>query len=162
MKKIMSIVAMSIGMASTAAAVDFVDVAQVVGVEAIYSTQTQQECHIETSYQEQGQSQGRGNSGAAVGAVAGGILGNQIGGGNGKTAATALGAVLGALTGDRVQNDGGGAAQQQQQRRVCTNQPVQAISGYRVRYQYNGRDGTAVVRQPPGETIRVGITAIQN
>ena len=145
--------------AITATAADFVDTAQVVGVEPIYSQQSRQECHMESDGGYQDQQQGRGYGGAVVGAVAGGIVGNQIGGGNGKTAATALGAVLGALTGDRVQNDGAG---QQQARRVCTNQPVQSINGYRVRYNYQGREGMTAMRQQPGETIQVGVTAITN
>jgi uncharacterized protein YcfJ len=151
------VTALVLGAAMTATAADFVDTAPVVGVEPIFSTQNRQECHFEGGGSDQ--QQGRAYSGAAVGAVAGGLAGNQIGGGNGKTAATALGAVIGALTGDRVQNDGAG---QQQGRRVCTNQPTQVISGYRVRYSYQGREGVTTMRQQPGETVRVGVTAIQN
>lgn len=160
MRKIFCVLAISVGVTGSAAAAEIMDVAQVVGVEPIYSSQYQQECHFETSFQDQNEGQGRSNGGAVVGAVAGGLLGNQVGGGNGKTVATALGAVLGALTGDRVQNDG--SSGQAQQRRVCTNQPIQMISGYKVRYAFNGREGNTIMRQQPANTIQVGITAIQN
>lgn len=151
------------GLFQTANAADYFDDATVIGSEPIYTNQQQQDCHNETVQgQNQPQQHDRGYMGAGVGAVAGGILGNQVGNGNGRTVATAAGAVIGALAGDRIQNDGatGQGQTQPQVQQVCTNRNVSVVSGYKVRYSYLGRVGQTVTRQQPGNTIRVGITAM--
>lgn len=150
----------------TAAAVDYTDTARVIDAQPIIEQQARQECHTETvQVQQQAQASTQGGpdyTGAAIGGVAGGVIGNQVGGGSGKTVATALGAVVGALTGFNMQNANAGAqAPQQQARQVCTNNAVPVTTGYRVRYSYLGKEGNTVTRSQPGQTIQVGVTALQ-
>lgn len=103
----------------------------------------------------------RSMTGAVVGGAAGGLLGNQVGQGSGRTAATAAGAIGGAVVGDRVDN-----------RQAATNQPGQncrtvetsrdIVRGYTVVYRYNGREGRTTLPYNPGDTIRVGVTAVDS
>lgn len=148
----------------TAAAVDYTDTARVIDSQPIIEQQARQECHTETVQVQQVQASTQGGTdytGAAIGGVAGGVIGNQVGGGSGKTVATALGAVMGALTGFNMQNANAGAQAPQQARQVCTNNAVPVTTGYRVRYSYLGKEGNTVTRSQPGQTIQVGVTALQ-
>lgn len=103
----------------------------------------------------------RSMTGAVVGGAAGGLLGHQVGRGSGRTAATAAGAIGGAVVGDRVDNRQTAAAQPGQScRTVETIREV--VRGYSVVYRYNGREGTTTMAYDPGQTIRVGVTAIDS
>jgi len=103
-------------------------------------------------------------TGAVIGGAAGGLAGAQVGKGSGKTAATAAGAIAGSVIGDRVQNP--------QQAHTATAQPAErcrtvesareVIRGYTVVYRYNGHDVTTRLPYDPGNTVRVGVTLLDD
>jgi uncharacterized protein YcfJ len=100
--------------------------------------------------------------GAGIGAVAGGLLGHTVGGGSGKTAATAVGAVAGAVVGNNLANraDAGRAERTPAEVQNCTtvHAPETRFMGYRVRYEYGGREFEAMVRGKPGATLPVRVS----
>ncbi|MGZ5773006.1 glycine zipper 2TM domain-containing protein [Ramlibacter sp.] len=104
--------------------------------------------------------------GAGLGAVAGGLLGHTVGGGNGKTAATAVGAVAGALVGNNVASHNAAAQAERVPTEVQNCKTVSTaqsrLLGYRVRYEYGGREFESLVRGNPGRTlpVRVAVTPV--
>lgn len=100
--------------------------------------------------------------GAGIGAVAGGLLGHTVGGGNGNTAATAVGAVAGALVGNEVakRNANGQANRAPAEVRNCktVKETQNRLVGYRVQYEYAGREFESIVRSYPGSTLPVLIS----
>ncbi len=103
---------------------------------------------------------GRSATGGIVGGLAGALLGSQVGGGSGNKAATAAGGIAGVLIGDRVANpDQPGSQQVERCRDVGNSREV--INGYNVTYRYNGRDVTTTLPYDPGNSVRVGVSLIQ-
>jgi uncharacterized protein YcfJ len=104
--------------------------------------------------------------GAGVGAVAGGLLGHTVGRGHGKTAATVVGAAAGALVGNNLASRGAApqAAQAPTEVQNCktVNTAETRLMGYRVKYEYGGREFESVVHGNPGKTIpvRVSVTPV--
>ena len=103
---------------------------------------------------------GRSVTGGLVGGLAGALLGSQIGGGSGNKAATAAGGIAGVLIGDRVANPDRPTSQQVERCRDVENFR-QVIKGYNVTYRYNGRDVTTTLPYDPGNTVRVGVSLIE-
>lgn len=100
-------------------------------------------------------------AGAAVGGAAGGLLGSQVGRGNGRTAATATGAIVGAVAGDRVATPRTTPAAPVENCR--TVESVRDVTrGYTVVYEYNGHPITTTLPNDPGQTVRIGITALDS
>lgn len=102
-------------------------------------------------------SQNKSGAGAAMGAIAGGVLGNQVGGGSGKAAATALGIFGGAILGNNIE---GAPAAQMQTVQNCTTQNIfeNRVTGYKVTYEFNGKQYTVQLPRDPGPTIRLNVT----
>ena len=102
--------------------------------------------------------------GAGIGAVAGGLLGHTVGGGSGKTAATAVGAVAGAVVGNNLANHGAAGQAERTPAEVqnCTtvNTAQSRFVGYRVRYEYGGREFESLVRGKPGATLPVRVSVM--
>jgi uncharacterized protein YcfJ len=123
------------------------------------------ECTTQTVMTEKPASpQGPNMVGVGLGAVAGGLLGHTVGGGNGKTAATAVGAVAGALVGNEVASRGASAQAERTPSQVqnckTVNETQSRLMGYRVRYEWNGREFESMVRGNPGKTIPVRVSAV--
>jgi len=99
----------------------------------------------------------KSGAGAAMGAIAGGAIGNQIGGGSGKAAATMLGIFGGAILGDKIE---GAPAPQTQTVQNCTvqNSIENRLMGYKVTYEFNGKQYTVQLPQDPGPTIKLNVT----
>ncbi len=104
---------------------------------------------------------GRSATGSIVGGLAGALLGSQVGGGSGRKAATAAGGIAGVLIGDRVANPDRPRTEQVERCRDVENFR-QVIKGYNVTYRYNGRDVTTTLPYDPGNTVRVGVTLIED
>ena len=104
--------------------------------------------------------------GVGLGAVAGGLLGHTVGGGNGKTAATAVGAVAGALVGNDLANRSANAQAERVPAEVQNCKTVKEtqnrLVGYRVQYEYGGREFESIVRSNPGSTlpVRLSVTPV--
>ncbi len=103
----------------------------------------------------------RSATGGIVGGIAGALLGSQVGGGSGNKAATAVGGVAGVLIGDRVANPDQPRTEQVER---CHDESDsrEVIKGYNVTYRYNGRDVTTTLPYQPGDTVRVGISLIED
>lgn len=103
----------------------------------------------------------RAYGGSIVGGITGAIVGNQVGNGHGREAATALGAITGAIVGDRMQNgsgyyDDGGMREVRRCRTV--DRWDRQLTGYRVVYEYAGRQYTALMPNDPGRSLRVRVS----
>lgn len=100
-------------------------------------------------------------TGALIGGIAGGLLGSRVGKGNGRVAAAAVGAATGAVVGDRMQNspayhDGG----REVRRCRMVDSWETSADGYRVIYEYAGREYTTILPYDPGPSlpVRVSVT----
>ena len=136
---------------------DFTDTAKVISSTPIYQTVHGQACYdVPVASPPSGN---RSMGGSILGGLAGALLGSQVGQGNGRIAAGAAGAIAGAIAGDRIQNDGNssnaGGTQQQ-----CNDITRQVVSGYDVKYLYAGHIAMTTMASRPGNTITVGVTAL--
>lgn len=97
----------------------------------------------------------RDYGGSIIGGVTGGLVGAQVGKGNGNTAATAVGAIAGAIIGDRVQNQNRRDTYADREVRKCrvTDRWENRLIGYRVTYEYAGRNYTTFLQQDPGRSL---------
>jgi uncharacterized protein YcfJ len=121
------------------------------------------ECTAQTVVTEKPASADKPNLvGAGLGAVAGGLLGHTVGGGSGKTAATAVGAVAGAFVGNDLANRSANAHAERAPAEVQNCKTVKEtqsrLVGYRVRYEYGGREFESMVRGEPGKTLPVRVS----
>ena len=103
----------------------------------------------------------RGNSlaGSIIGGVAGGLLGAQVGAGNGRVAASATGAALGAIVGDRLgaRNDHDEYYEREVRRCRTVDSYEDHLTGYRVAYEYQGRNYETVLPYDPGPRLTVHV-----
>lgn len=137
----------------------FVDQARVRSVEPQYHAVQvpRQECR--SRWVTEAAPAGGNLAGVAIGAVAGGVVGNQVGKGHGREAATAAGAVLGALAGQQIASRSAPPPVQREVRECQTVMDVQQqLTGYRVTYEYGGREQVAVLPQQPGRTLPVRVS----
>jgi uncharacterized protein YcfJ len=155
------IAALGVATLPLAQAADFEDFGRVVRVEPrVEQVRTpRQECR--TEYVQVPVQQERNAGGTIVGGIAGALLGSQIGGGNGKVAASAAGAIAGAMVGDRVQNNGrqGSSVQEQAVQQCRTVEAIESrTSGYNVTYEYRGQNYTSLMRNDPGNRVRLRVS----
>ena len=136
----------------------FVTRARVISSTPIYDTvnEPRRECWTETvGYESRSYRDGNGGGGAILGAIAGGLLGSTVGKGDGRVAAAAVGAATGAVVGDRW-NDGGvryeSRPRQVERCRVEDNYR-QVLSGYDVRYRFQGREYSTRLPYDPGKWL---------
>ena len=95
-----------------------------------------------------------------LGGIIGGVIGHQFGSGRGRDAATVAGSVIGASVGyDSASRRSSQVEEQVVQRcdvRYERNYE-ERIDGYRVTYEYNGREYDTRLPYDPGEKIRVRV-----
>lgn len=152
-----TIIAAAIGLLGSQvyAASDFVDTAQVISAKPIIErvADNRQECDNAPAPQQR-------NGGVVapiIGGLVGGLLGHQVGQGSGQTAATIVGATGGAVAGSVIGNRAGA---QTEQRCRTVESTREVVNGYDVVYRYNGRDVNVALPYNPGNTIKVGVSAI--
>lgn len=96
-----------------------------------------------------------------LGGIIGGVIGHQFGRGRGRDAATVVGAAIGAGVGyDSARRAGYGRREERVVQRCDVNyedQYEERIDGYRVTYEYNGREYTTRLPYDPGDKIRVRV-----
>jgi uncharacterized protein YcfJ len=150
-----------LSLCSSVYASELVDTARVISSTPVYDrvNEPRRECWNENV---QSAPKERTLGGAVLGGIAGGILGNQVGGGNGQTVATAAGAIAGAVIGDRMANPDQPARTEQGQRCRDVDNYRDVIKGYTVKYRYNGQEATTSLPYQPGDTLRVGISVIED
>lgn len=136
----------------TSQAAEIVDVADVVSKNPVYvQNPPRQVCTTNVTQGDNSISP----AGTLIGGIAGGLLGNTVGKGNGKTAAAAVGAVTGALAGNLIANQ----PQQQQSCQLISDGSARIV-GYDVTYNYFGKQATVRMSHDPGQTVRIGISAL--
>ena len=156
-------------------------------VRVIRVQRPREECWDETVYEEHPVNGYRGYqgyraggpapfSGAAptiAGGLIGGLIGRQFGGGKGRDGMTLVGTLVGAaIAGDRArqrqyygaQSHGGATYERRpvtvERCRVDTETfEEERIEGYHVTYEYQGERYTMRMAEPPGEQIRLRVTA---
>ncbi|NIP15187.1 MAG: glycine zipper 2TM domain-containing protein [Pseudomonadales bacterium] len=96
---------------------------------------------------------------AVIGGVVGGLLGSQFGSGSGKKAMTVAGALAGATIASGVSRSRShqGGYTPRRCTTVMTSREVEEVSGYRVRYVYQGEEFSKVVTSDPGDRVRVQV-----
>ena len=95
-----------------------------------------------------------------LGGVIGGVIGHQFGSGSGRDAATVAGAVIGAHVGyDSAARRTSTTEERTVQRCAVRYEDdyEERIEGYRVTYEYNGREYSTRMPYDPGERIRVRV-----
>lgn len=162
-----AIVMMSITNTSMAQKGRHIDYAHVTQVTPIYQTIErripQERCHIETVAQRPHHR--KSATGAIVGGVIGGVIGNEVGRGSDNKR---LGAVVGSLLGMSIGNDV--SQSRNNHSRHVTYRDVerceisnrieteQIVSGYNVRYRYQGKEFTAQTDEHPGKKIKIVVS----
>lgn len=132
--------------------------ARVISSAPIYQTinEARTQCWTETvGYDRRHRHEGSG--GAVIGAIAGGLLGSTVGKGNGRVAAAAVGAATGAVVGDRL-DDRYADAPRQVERCETIDNPRRVISGYDVRYRYQGQDYSTRLPYQPGRHLNLRVS----
>jgi uncharacterized protein YcfJ len=96
-----------------------------------------------------------------LGGIIGGVIGHQFGSGSGRDAATIAGAVIGSGVGyDSARRAVGTTTEERVVQRCATRYErdyEERIDGYRVTYEYNGREFTTQMPYDPGATMRVRV-----
>ncbi len=99
---------------------------------------------------------------ALVGGVLGGALGRQFGGGRGKDALTVVGAIVGASVGNDVARKRSGEYTEVETRCRIAHEyyDEQRITGYRVRYEYDGEVFVTRTNRHPGDYIDLRVSVV--
>ena len=95
-----------------------------------------------------------------LGGIIGGVLGHQIGSGRGRDVATVAGAAIGAGVGYNSAAKRGSDVREETVQRCevrYDEQYEERVEGYRVTYEYNGREFTTRMPYDPGDRIRVRV-----
>lgn len=119
-------------------------------------------CDTRTVQQQVQPAQQQGYGGTILGTVIGGVLGSQVGGGNGRLVGTALGAGIGAAIGSNSDRQTAPAPAQYAEVpvRQCHTETVYELRnrGYRVNYEYQGREYSTLTQNDPGRRLRVNVS----
>lgn len=101
--------------------------------------------------------------GTIVGGIIGGVLGSQVGHGRGQDAATIAGTLIGASIGRDTagRRSAGNSAPEEYTVERCRTRYEdtyeERVDGYRVTYEYQGREYTTQLPYDPGDHIRVKV-----
>ena len=117
------------------------------------------ECYDDVRYVESPAPQVAGHT--LLGGIIGGVIGHQIGHGHGRDFATVAGAAIGAGVGYTNATRQYGAQTREEVVQRCDvryeREYEERIDGYRVTYEYNGREYTTRMPYDPGERIKVRV-----
>jgi uncharacterized protein YcfJ len=143
------------------------DDARVVAVEPIVRQvrveSPRRECReeVRTVYRER---EGHGSTAAPmiIGGIIGGAIGSQVGQGRGRDIATVAGTLIGASIGhDSAVRSGRDAQPEERVVERCETRYDSSyrerVDGYRVTYEYQGREYTTRLPYDPGDRIRVRV-----
>jgi uncharacterized protein YcfJ len=136
--------------------------AKVLASTPVYETinEPRRECWTETVGYETRSAREGGAGGAVLGAIAGGLIGSTVGKGDGRVAAAAVGAATGAVVGDRMQQGSTRYESVPQQVERCQTHDNfrQVISGYDVRYRFEGREYATRLPYEPGKWLTLNVS----
>jgi uncharacterized protein YcfJ len=142
------------------------DYARVVNVEPLRRrvrvSEPVRECWDEVAYESDGPLSSRHVGSTLLGGLIGGVIGNQIGRGDGRQVARAAGAIIGAAIGNNAshnrQGDYYGRERPVERCEVHYRDSWdERVDGYRVTYEYAGREYTTQMPYDPGERVRIRI-----
>lgn len=142
------------------------DFARVVNVEAIRRrvriSEPVRECWDEVAYESDGPFSNRHVGSTLLGGIIGGVVGNQIGHGRGRDAARVAGAIIGGAIGNNAsrQRQGDYYGRERLVERCDVRYRDswnERIDGYRVTYEYAGREYTTRMPYDPGERVRIRV-----
>ena len=136
--------------------------ARVLSSVPVYETinEPRRECWTETvGYETRSYRDGSNAGGAILGAIAGGLIGSTVGKGDGKVAAAAVGAATGAVVGDRWNKNGTRYESVPQQVERCrTDDDIRrVVTGYDVRYRFDGREYGTRLPYDPGKWLTLNV-----
>jgi uncharacterized protein YcfJ len=133
--------------------------AKVLSSTPVYDTVSDphRECWTESGYETRNY-RNNNTGGSIIGAIAGGLLGSTVGKGNGRIAAAAVGAGTGAVIGGNW-NDGDRQETRPVDVQRCrtVDRPHQVVSGYDVRYRYEGREFATRLPYDPGNWLNLNV-----
>ena len=95
-----------------------------------------------------------------LGGIIGGVVGHQFGSGRGNDAATIAGAVIGSRVGYDSATRGASTVEEQVVQRCAVRYETEyeeRVEGYRVTYEFNGREYTTRLPYDPGKRIKVRV-----
>lgn len=134
--------------------------ARVISSAPIYQTvnEPRTECWTDTVAVESPRH--RDGGGAVIGAIAGGLIGSTVGKGNGRIAAAAVGAATGAVIGDRIseRSEHRHVEARDVERCRSTDSYRRVVSGYDVRYRYQGQDYSTRLPYDPGRFVKLRVS----
>jgi uncharacterized protein YcfJ len=135
--------------------------ARVLSSVPVYDTvnEPRRECWTETVGYETRSTRNGNTGGAILGAIAGGLIGSTVGKGDGKVAAAAVGAATGAVVGDRWPSNSTHTESVPQQVEHCRTRDDyrQIVTGYDVRYRFEGREYTTHLPYDPGKWLPLNV-----
>jgi uncharacterized protein YcfJ len=136
--------------------------ARVLSSVPVYETinEPRRECWTETvGYETRSYRDGSNTGGAILGAIAGGLVGSTVGKGDGRVAAAAAGAATGAVVGDRWNKNGTRTESVPQQVERCRTHDDyrQVVTGYDVRYRFQGREYETYLPYKPGKWLTLDV-----
>jgi len=135
-------------------------------VREIRSQVPRQECwnDVQTVYRQDPGYRAQVGGPTLLGGIIGGVLGSQIGHGRGRTTAAVAGTLLGASVAHAAASrnySGGYAYSEERPVERCAvrydEERSQRIEGYRVTYEYQGRQYNTQLPYDPGDRIRVRV-----
>lgn len=134
------------------------DWARVIDSRPVYANNgRREECwsNKDNRYEERHDQANHKPVGTAAGAVVGGVVGHQFD--NGSAGATLGGALIGGLIGNRVAREHDEGKDQDLDTNRCrvVAEGDQQLQGYETRYEFRGREYTAMLQNQPGERVRV-------
>jgi Predicted outer membrane lipoprotein len=134
--------------------------ARVISSVPVYDTvnDPQRECWTETQGYETRNYRSDNSGSTVLGAIVGGLVGSTVGHGNGRVAAAAVGAATGAVVGNNW-NDGDRRVIEPRQVERCrtTDHVRQVVSGYDVRYRFEGREFATRLPYDPGRWLTLNV-----
>ena len=142
------------------------DYARVVNVEPLRRrvriSEPVRECWDEVAYESNGPLSSRHAGSTLLGGLIGGVVGNQIGNGRGRDAARIAGALIGGAIGHSAsrerQGDYYGRERLVQRCEVRYRDSWdERVDGYRVTYEYGGREYTTRMPYDPGDRVRIRV-----
>ncbi|HEX4332482.1 MAG TPA: glycine zipper 2TM domain-containing protein [Usitatibacter sp.] len=138
--------------------IDRGDLARVIDSRPVYADNgRREECwsNKDNRYEEAHDRPNNKPAGTAAGAVVGGVVGHQFD--NGSAGATLGGALIGGLIGNRVarEHDEGKDQDIDYSRCRVLAEGDRVLQGYETRYEYRGREYTAMLPSQPGPQLRV-------
>ncbi|MEN8106590.1 MAG: glycine zipper 2TM domain-containing protein [Pseudomonadota bacterium] len=167
MKRIMTVVTIGIpALAFSGAAISehgFIGKARVINAEPLYETvevaHPVTECWTERVTRNEHR---HGDYLAPIaGGIVGGVVGKKIGRGRGKTALTIAGTLLGASLGQQYNSSHSGRRQRVEHVRRCETvdryEREEQLTGYRVKYRYEGQTYYTQTTEHPGKFIPVRV-----